>query len=90
MALPRARALGTSIATEAAEAVERFQWLTTEEAQDVVEDPAERAGIADELADIIIYCLSLPAALRLRRVLDGQSREQRFGPGRQFGSSRKT
>jgi NTP pyrophosphatase (non-canonical NTP hydrolase) len=54
-----------SIAIEAAELMERFQWLTTEEAQAAVENPAERAAIADELADILIYCLSLSNALDL-------------------------
>jgi len=45
--------------------MERFQWLTTEEAQAAVENPAERAAIADELADILIYCLSLSNTLHL-------------------------
>jgi dCTP diphosphatase len=57
--------LSMSIAIEAAELMERFQWLTTEEAQATVEDPAERAAVADELADIVIYCLSLGNALDL-------------------------
>jgi NTP pyrophosphatase (non-canonical NTP hydrolase) len=54
-----------SIAIEAAELMERFQWLTTEEAQAAVEDPAELAAVTDELADIVIYCLSLSNALDL-------------------------
>ena len=57
--------LSMSIAIEAAELMERFQWLATEETQRAVQDPAERATIADELADIIIYCLSLSNALDL-------------------------
>lgn len=57
--------LSMSIAIEAAELMERFQWLTTEEAQAVVEDADERAAVADELADILIYCLSLSNALDL-------------------------
>ena len=57
--------LSMSIAIEAAELMERFQWLTTEEARDAVSDPAERAAVADELADIVIYCLSLSNALDL-------------------------
>ncbi len=57
--------LSMSIAIEAAELMERFQWLTTEEAQTAVEDPAEWAAVADEMADIIIYCLSLSNALDL-------------------------
>lgn len=57
--------LSMSIAIEAAELMERFQWLTTEEAQAAVDDPGERAAVADELADIVIYCLSLSNALDL-------------------------
>jgi dCTP diphosphatase len=57
--------LSMSIAIEAAELMERFQWLTTEEAQAAVQDPGERAAVADEMADIIIYCLSLSNALEL-------------------------
>ena len=37
-----------SIAIEAAELMERFQRLTTEEVQAAVEDPGERAAVADE------------------------------------------
>ena len=40
--------LSMSIAFEAAELMERFQWLTTEEAQAAVEDPDEWAAVADE------------------------------------------
>jgi dCTP diphosphatase len=57
--------LSMSIAIEAAELMERFQWLTTEEAQTAVEDFDNQATVADELADIIIYCLSLSNALNL-------------------------
>lgn len=60
-----AKNLSMSIAIEAAELMERFQWLTTEEAQAAVEDPSERAAVTDELADILIYCLSLSNALDL-------------------------
>jgi dCTP diphosphatase len=57
--------LAMSIAIEAAELMEHFQWLTGEEAQAAVEDPGERAAVAEELADVIIYCLSLSNALDL-------------------------
>ena len=57
--------LSMSIAIEAAELMERFQWLTTEQAQEAVTDLQERAAVADELADIVIYCLSLSNALDL-------------------------
>jgi dCTP diphosphatase len=57
--------LSMSIAIEAAELMERFQWLTTEEAVAAGEESDERTAVADELADIIIYCLSLSNALDL-------------------------
>lgn len=57
--------LSMSIAIEAAELMEHFQWLTTEEAQAAVEDSDEQAAVGDELADVIIYCLSLSNALDL-------------------------
>ena len=51
--------LGISIAIEAAEIMEHFQWLTPEQSSELVRDPARRAEAADELADVFIYCLSL-------------------------------
>jgi dCTP diphosphatase len=57
--------LAMSIAIEAAELMERFQWLTTEQAQAAVQVPAERLAVAEELADVVIYCLSLSNALDL-------------------------
>jgi NTP pyrophosphatase (non-canonical NTP hydrolase) len=57
--------LSMSIAIEAAELMERFQWLMPEQAQATVADPAERALVAEELADIVIYCLSFSNAFDL-------------------------
>ena len=57
--------LTMSIAIEAAELMERFQWLTTDEATAAAAQPAERAAVTEELADVIIYCLSLSNALDL-------------------------
>lgn len=54
--------LAMSIAIEAAELMEHFQWLTVEEAQTHVADPDQRAVVADELADVLIYCLSFANA----------------------------
>lgn len=52
--------LSMSIAIEAAELMEHFQWLTTAEATELAqEDPTARQAIAEELADVLIYCLSL-------------------------------
>jgi NTP pyrophosphatase (non-canonical NTP hydrolase) len=55
--------LSMSIAIEAAELMEHFQWLTVEGSQNL---PAEAlADIGEELADIVIYSLSLANALKL-------------------------
>lgn len=48
--------LAMSIAIEAAELMEHFQWSTPEGSQRLARDPAERERIADELADVLIYC----------------------------------
>lgn len=57
--------LSMAIAIEAGELMERFQWLTPEESQAVAADPDERARVEDELADVLIYCLSLSNVLDL-------------------------
>lgn len=57
--------LSMSIAIEAAEIMEHFQWLTPEEAWQAGAQPDERAAVAEELADVVIYCLSLCNALDL-------------------------
>ncbi|MBI1881983.1 MAG: nucleotide pyrophosphohydrolase, partial [Chloroflexi bacterium] len=56
--------LSMSIAIEAAELMEHFQWLTTVAAAALPqEDPAARQAIAEELADVLIYCFSLADVL---------------------------
>lgn len=55
--------LAMSIAIEAAEIMEHFQWYGLEEsAARLAQDDAERAEVADELADVLIYCLSFANA----------------------------
>jgi dCTP diphosphatase len=52
--------LSMSIAIEAAELMEHFQWLTTEQATALAKNnPEAKTAIAQELADVLIYCLSL-------------------------------
>ncbi len=55
--------LAMSIAIEAAELMEHFQWLTIEESNNL--NDAQLADIGEELADIIIYSLSLANTLGL-------------------------
>jgi NTP pyrophosphatase (non-canonical NTP hydrolase) len=49
--------LSMSIAIEAAELMEHFQWLTIEESRKLLKDKKKRIEIEDELADIAIYVL---------------------------------
>jgi NTP pyrophosphatase (non-canonical NTP hydrolase) len=79
--------LSMSIAIEAAELMERFQWLTTEQAEAAVQESDERAAVADELADIVIYCLSLSNALELdtsSAVLDKLEKNEHRYPAAEF------
>ncbi|OGO19152.1 MAG: NTP pyrophosphohydrolase [Chloroflexi bacterium RBG_16_48_8] len=50
--------LAMSIAIEAAELMEHFQWVTNEQSIEIIQDDVARVQVADELADILIYCLS--------------------------------
>ena len=54
--------LAMSVAIEAAEIMEHFQWCSGEESRTLV--PSKRDEVASEIADVLIYLL------RLARVLD--------------------
>ena len=56
-----AKNLSMSLAIETGELLEHFQWLTTD--QVVAGEGLDRAGIRDELADVLCYALSLANAL---------------------------
>ena len=48
-----------SIAIEAAEIMEHFQWFTEEQSRERIRDEELRRQVADEVADVVIYCLGL-------------------------------
>ncbi len=50
--------LAMSIAIEATEIMEIFQWSESSEGTKILADPAVRAAVADELADVLIYIMS--------------------------------
>ena len=55
--------LAMSLAIEAAELMEHFQWLDVDESITRGRDPLRRGEIADEIADVGCYLLSLANAL---------------------------
>ncbi len=57
--------LSMSLAIEAAELMEHFQWLTIEQSRAVANDTAKLSEVADELADVLCYALALANELQL-------------------------
>ena len=57
--------LSMALAAEAAELMEHFLWASPEESRTVAKDPAKRAKIAEELADVVIYALEFANATGL-------------------------
>jgi len=51
--------LSMSITVEASELMEMLQWKTNEEAKELLKDDEKFDSAVEELADILIYCLSL-------------------------------
>jgi len=58
----RPKNLVMSLAVEAAELMEHFQWLTHSQADRLLKDPAAREEVADEMADVLSFLLSLANA----------------------------
>ena len=54
-----------SLAVETAELMEHFQWVTHEEADELLTDPVAREQVADEMADVLAFLLSLANCLKL-------------------------
>ncbi len=57
--------LAMSMAIEAAELMEHFQWLTPEQSRAVAGQPEKVAEVADEMADVLCYLLALANELGL-------------------------
>lgn len=55
--------LAMGIAVEAAELMECFLWLDLPASYETVKDPAKRAAIADEMADVFCYLLNMSNVL---------------------------
>jgi dCTP diphosphatase len=55
--------LSASIAIETAEILEHFQWLTDEQAAAALQEGGKLEAVAEEMADVFIYLLSLANVL---------------------------
>lgn len=79
------KSLSMSIAIEAAELMELFQWQGNEESRLAGQDEQTRGAVADELADVLIYALALANVLDVdvSRAIDAKLKrnEQRFPAG---------
>ena len=57
--------LAMSLAIEAAELMEHFQWISPEESRRVVDDPDRLVAVGEELADVVCYALAMANELGL-------------------------
>ena len=57
--------LSMSLAIEAAELMEHFQWLTADESRALAGEPDKLAEVGEELADVLCYALALANELGL-------------------------
>ncbi|OHB73916.1 MAG: NTP pyrophosphohydrolase [Planctomycetes bacterium RBG_13_63_9] len=57
--------LSMSLAIEAAELMEHFQWLSVEQSRAVADQPQRLAAVGEELADVVCYALAMANELRL-------------------------
>ena len=78
--------LSRAIAIEAAELMEHFLWLKDGEEEALLEDEAKRSALVDELADVLIYSLTLADALAID--VSAAGREKMARNARRFPVSR--
>jgi dCTP diphosphatase len=57
--------LAMSLAIEAAELMEHFQWISTEKSREIAAEPGQLAEVSDELADVLCYALAMANQLDL-------------------------
>lgn len=51
--------IAESISIESAELLEEFQWKSGEEIEKLIKNPEKRKSIEEEVADVMIYCISM-------------------------------
>ena len=50
--------MAISIAVEAAELLDHFQWKTDDQVREALRDKTKKTQVSDEFADVLILCLS--------------------------------
>jgi NTP pyrophosphatase (non-canonical NTP hydrolase) len=79
--------LSMSIAIEAAELMEHFQWLTADESRALTSQPERLAKVAEELADVVTYALAMANELQLdlsEAVIDKIAKNERKYPADEY------
>jgi NTP pyrophosphatase (non-canonical NTP hydrolase) len=84
--------LAEAVCIEAAELLEVFQWSTVQEVSSWGNDPSKMERIREELADVLIYCMSMANTLNidlseaiLRKL---KKNEEKYPAQKYFGRAR--
>ena len=54
--------VASGLSVEAAELLEHFQWLDSAASRQLMEDPAKKEAVLEELADVVIYAMAFANA----------------------------
>ena len=79
--------LAMSLAIEAAELMEHFQWLTAEQSRQLAATPDKRSQIGEEMADVLAYLLAMANELGLdvsTALRDKIAKNERKYPAEQY------
>ncbi len=57
--------LAMSLAIEAAELMEHFQWLDVQDSREIINEPDRKRAIAEEIADVLCYTLAIANSMEL-------------------------
>jgi dCTP diphosphatase len=79
--------LSMSLAIEAAELMEHFQWLTVQESRELARQPDKLAEVADELADVLSYTLAMANQLEIdlsSAIRDKMAKNERKYPAEEY------
>lgn len=57
--------LAMSIAIEAAELMEHFQWARSDQVANYLSDPQQKDQVCQELADVLAFCLAMANVLEI-------------------------